>query len=92
MIFFVNSPTAKHVKEAVNVFVEVFVLIDIKMSVHINDLSFDLLKYILSFLPEKQQFVVESVCTKWQKCIKKLLAQKETKMDRILFKRILQET
>ena len=48
------------------------------MSVHINDLSFDLLKYILSFLPEKQQFVVESVCTKWQKCVKKLLAQKET--------------
>ena len=73
-----NSPTTKHMKEAVNVFVEVFVLIDIKMSVHINDLSFDLLKYILSFLPEKQQFAVESVCTKWQKCVKKLLAQKES--------------
>ena len=47
------------------------------MSVHINDLSYDLLKYILNFLPEKQLFILEIVCTKWQKCVKKLLAQKD---------------
>lgn len=47
------------------------------MSVHINDLSYDLLKQILGFLPDKQLFFIESVCIKWQKCVKKLLAQKQ---------------
>ena len=47
------------------------------MNVHINDLSYDLLKYIFNFLPKKQLFILEIVCTKWQKCVKKLLAQKD---------------
>ena len=45
---------------------------------NINDLSYDLLKYILGFLSDKQLFLVERVCSKWQKCVLKLLAQKET--------------
>ena len=48
------------------------------MSVHINDLSSDLLKNIISFLPEKQQFVVERVCKKWQICTMEFLKEKET--------------
>ena len=48
------------------------------MSLHIKDLSHDLLKYIFNFLPDKQLFVVESICTKWQKCVRKLFDQKET--------------
>lgn len=48
------------------------------MSININDLSSDLLKYILNFLSDKQLFLVESVCTKWQKCVRKLLDQKES--------------
>ena len=47
------------------------------MSVQINDLSFDLLKYIFEFLPDKHLFVIESVCTRWQKCVNKLLGQKQ---------------
>lgn len=50
----------------------------IKMCVHINNLSNDLLKYMLDFLPLKEQFVVESVCKKWQICVKEVLAKKET--------------
>ena len=45
------------------------------MSVHINDLP---LKKIISFLPEKQQFVIERVCKEWQKCTMELLEEKET--------------
>lgn len=48
------------------------------MGIHINDLSSDLLKDIISFLPEKQQFLVERVCKKWQKCTMELLEEKET--------------
>ena len=48
------------------------------MSAQINDLSTDLLKYIFSFLSDKQLFMIESVCKKWQICVRKLL---ETKND-----------
>ena len=48
------------------------------MSVHIDDLSFDLLKYIVEFLPDKQLFLVERVSKKWQKCVRKTLAQKKS--------------
>lgn len=48
------------------------------MSVGINDLSYDLLKYILNFLEDRQLFVVERVSRKWQKSVLKLLAQKKT--------------
>lgn len=47
------------------------------MSVHIDDLSSDLLKYMMEFLPDKQLFLVERVSKKWQKCVKETLAQKE---------------
>ena len=46
------------------------------MSVQIDDLSTDLLKYIFSFLPDKQIFMIESVCKKWQICARKLLETK----------------
>ena len=46
------------------------------MSVQINDLSIDLLKYIFSFLSDKQLFMIESVCKKWQICARKLLETK----------------
>lgn len=48
------------------------------MSAHINDLSFDILKYIFSFLDDKQQFIIEVVCSKWQKCVLRLLQEKTT--------------
>ena len=48
------------------------------MSIHINDLSYDLLKYMLNFLLDKQLFVVEAECSKWQKCVLKLSEQKTT--------------
>lgn len=47
------------------------------MCVDINDLSYDLLKYILNFLPDKQLFVVERVSRKWQKCVL-MLEQKKS--------------
>ena len=47
------------------------------MSVQINDLSFDLLKYIFEFLPDKHLFAIESVCIHWKKCVNKLLGQKQ---------------
>lgn len=47
------------------------------MCVHIDDLLYDLLEYILEFLPEKQLFIVERVSRKWQKCVLKLLEKKK---------------
>ena len=46
------------------------------MRSHIDDLSFDLLKYIFGYLDDKQLFVIERVNRKWQKCILKLLEKK----------------
>lgn len=34
--------------------------------------------HILDFLPDKQLFVVEAICSKWQKCLLKLLKQNMT--------------
>ena len=48
------------------------------MCVHINDLPFELLENILGFLEDKQQFQVERVSIKWQKCVLKLFELKKT--------------
>lgn len=48
------------------------------MAININHLSYDLLKYILNFLPDKQLFVMERVCIKWQKCVLKLLEKNKS--------------
>ena len=45
------------------------------MNINIDDLSFDLLKYIMEFLSLKQLFIVESVSKKWQKCARKTMQQ-----------------
>ena len=44
----------------------------------IDLLSSDLLTYLLSFLPTKQLFKIESVNKKWQKCVRKLLDRRIT--------------
>ena len=54
------------------------------MNVGINDLSYDLQKYILNFLEDRQLFVVERVSRKWQKCVLKLLTQKNT-LKRLIY-------
>ena len=46
------------------------------MNVHINDLQSDL-SYLFEFLPFKQLFIVEAVCTKWKLCVNKTLNGKE---------------
>ena len=43
-----------------------------------NDLSSDLLKYIMEFLPEKQLFQLQRVSKKWQKCVLQLLERKDS--------------
>lgn len=48
------------------------------MCVHINDLPFELLEKILDLLEDKQQFQVERVSIKWQKCVLKLFELKKT--------------
>ena len=48
------------------------------MSVNMNDLPFEMLECILVFLEDKRLFLVERVCKKWQKCVLKLLGQKES--------------
>lgn len=45
----------------------------------IDSLDSDLLIYILSFLPMKTWFKIESVNKKWQKCVRKLMDTKITK-------------
>ena len=46
------------------------------MSVHIDVLNTDLLKYIFGFLEDKQLFVIEVVNKKWQRCVRQLMARK----------------
>ena len=41
--------------------------------VDINDLDYDLLTYLLTFLSNKQLFQIESVCWKWKKCVNKIM-------------------
>ena len=60
------------------------------MSVHINDLPFELLDTILDFLPFRQQFMVERVCKKWQESIRKLLDQKKTLKLNYLYSKEIQ--
>ena len=45
----------------------------------IDSLDSDLLIYLLSFLPTKTLFKIESVNKKWQKCVRKLMDRKITK-------------
>lgn len=48
------------------------------MSVHINDFPVELLCFMFEFLPYKQLVRIESVCTKWQSCVLKMLQSEET--------------
>ena len=47
------------------------------MTFHINNLPSDLLSYLFEFLPFKQLFIIESVCTKWKLCATKTINGKE---------------
>ena len=47
------------------------------MSVHINDLSSDLLTYLFDFLPDNQIIKIEIVCKKWQNVVFRVLQRKE---------------
>lgn len=49
-----------------------------KIRVQIDDLSSDLLKYIMEFLPEKQLFQLQRVSKKWQKCVLQLLERRDS--------------
>ena len=49
----------------------------LKMSVHINDLSSDLLTYLFDFLPDNQIIKLEIVCKKWQNVVFRVLQRKE---------------
>ena len=46
------------------------------MNIHINDLLSDL-SYLFEFLPFKQPFIIETVCTKWKLCVNKPMNGKE---------------
>lgn len=48
------------------------------MSLKINDLPSELIVSIFEFLPYKQLIRIESVCTKWQACVLKMLLSEET--------------
>ena len=48
------------------------------MPVHIDDLPLEMLELILSFLDDKQLFLVERVSKKWQKRVLKMLKKEKT--------------
>ena len=47
------------------------------MSVHITDLSYDLLTYLFDFLPDNKIIKVEVVCKKWKNVVPRVLLRKE---------------
>ena len=55
--------------------------VQLKMYVHINDLSYDLLRYLFNFLPDKEIFKIEITCKNGIFCVKKSLNRKKFQLE-----------
>ena len=47
------------------------------MTLHINDFPNELLCHLLTYLSDKQLLISESICKKWQECVRQVLDAKD---------------